>query len=483
MPAALSSRVVTNMAGDALRGDEWRLRALSPLDGRYGAQLEPYAAAFSEQALVHQRFNVEVAWLEHLASMPQLAELGPLSPSERAALDGWARDFGGREATAVKEIERRTNHDVKAVEYYLKRRLTSELGWSPARAEFAHFAATSEDVNNLAYARMVRAGLGSAWLPEARALVDEVRSMALEHAELSMLARTHGQPATPTTLGKELAVFVARWDRQLEAVAGVAIPGKWAGATGTLAALVVSYPGLDWMVAVREFVESMGFSWSPLVTQIEPHDWMAELFDAMSRFGTVLVDFCRDMWSYISLGYLRQKVVESEVGSSTMPHKVNPIDFENAEANAGLAGAVFGHLSAKLPVSRLQRDLSDSSALRNIGSAFGYSGLAIHAARRGLGRVTPAPDVLAADLDANWEVLTEALQTVMRRYGAPDAYEQIKAATRGKNLTRSELHAIVTALSVPEQAKEALSSLTPATYIGLAPELARLVKGTSQRNQ
>jgi adenylosuccinate lyase len=483
MPSALFLRVVTNMAGDVRRGDEWRLQALSPLDGRYGAQMEPYAATFSEQALVRERFVVEVAWLEHLASLPQLAELGPLSPSERATLDGWARDFSGREAMAVKEIERRTNHDVKAVEYYLKRRLTSELGWTAARAEFAHFAATSEDINNLAYARMVRAGLHSAWLPAAQALVGDVRSMALEHAGLPMLARTHGQPATPTTLGKELAVFVARWDRQLEGVTGVAIPGKWAGATGTLAALVVSYPELDWMAAVRDFVESMGFCWSPLVTQIEPHDWMAELFDAMSRFGTVLVDFCRDMWAYISLGYLRQKVVESEVGSSTMPHKVNPIDFENAEANAGLAGALFGHLSAKLPVSRLQRDLSDSSALRNIGSAFGYSGLAIHSTRRGLGRVVPDLNVLAADLDANWEVLTEAVQTVMRRYGAPDAYDQIKAATRGKNLTRSELRALVTALSVPERAKEALLSLSPATYIGLAPELARLVNDTSQRCQ
>ncbi len=442
--------------------------------------MEPYAAIFSEEALIRERFAVEVAWLQHLASLPELQELGPLSEPDRAALDSWVARFGVGDALVVKELEQRTNHDVKAVEYYLKARLTGELGWPPARAEFAHFAVTSEDINNLAYARMVRAGLGQVWLPAARGLVDEVRSRALEYAGIPMLARTHGQPATPTTLGKELAVFVWRWERHLRSVAEVAVPGKWGGATGTLAAMVVSYPEVDWMAAVRSFVESMGLRWAPLTTQVEPHDWMAELFDAMSRYGTVLIDFCRDMWAYIGLGYLRQSVREGEVGSSTMPHKVNPIDFENAEANAGLAGALFRHLAATLPISRLQRDLSDSSALRNIGSAFGYSGLAISSARRGLARVAPDHDALAADLDANWEVLAEALQTVMRRYGVADPYEQIKAATRGKTITRSELLAIVTALSVPEPAKEALSALSPAQYIGLAPQLARLVEDIGQ---
>ena len=280
----------------------WRLRALSPLDGRYGAQMEQYAATFSEGALIRERFAVEVAWLEQLSALPELGELGPISEPHRACLDAWVEGFGEAEAMAVKDIEGRTNHDVKAVEYYLKGRLTKELGWSAAHAEFAHFGATSEDVNNLAYAKMARSGLAGAWLPAAKGLVDEVRALALEHAGLPMLARTHGQPATPTTLGKELAVFVARWERQLEAVRDVRILGKWGGATGTLAAQAVSCPELDWLDVARAFVESLGFEWSPLTTQVEPHDWIAELFDAMSRFGTILIDFCRDMWAYVEPG-------------------------------------------------------------------------------------------------------------------------------------------------------------------------------------
>ncbi len=422
---------------------EWRLRALSPLDGRYGRQMEPYAAAFSEQALTRERFAVEVAWLVHLSDWPGIAELGPIAGTERATLEGWAAGFGAEDAAAVKEIEARTNHDVKAVEYYLKRRLTADLGWPAGRAEFAHFGATSEDVNNLAYARMVRAASAEVWLPAAEALVGDVRRMALAHAALPMLAHTHGQPATPTTLGKELAVFVARWQRQLRSVRAVAVPGKWGGATGTLSAHVVAYPEVDWLALTRRFVEGMGLEWAPLTTQVEPHDWMAELFGAMSRFGTVLVDFCRDMWSYVSLGYLRQKLADGEVGSSTMPHKVNPIDFENAEANAGLAGALLGHLAEKLPVSRLQRDLSDSSALRNIGSAFGYSGLAVISARRGVARTAADPSALAGDLDRAWEVLAEAVQTVMRRYGVEEPYERLKALTGGRVLTREDLQHFV----------------------------------------
>jgi adenylosuccinate lyase len=299
--------------------------------------------------------------------------------------------------------------------------------------------------------------------------------MALANAGLPMLAHTHGQPATPTTLGKELAVFVARWERQLRSARAVAVPGKWGGATGTLAAHVVAYPDVDWLVVTRRFVEAMGLEWSPLTTQIEPHDWMAELFGALSRFGTVLIDFCRDMWSYVSLGYLRQKLVEGEVGSSTMPHKVNPIDFENAEANAGLAGALFGHLSEKLPVSRLQRDLSDSSALRNIGSAFGYSGLALLSARRGVARATPDPAALAADLDGAWEVLAEAVQTVMRRYGVAEPYERLKALTRGRVLTPDDLQHFVRELDLPEEAQQRLLALTPASYTGLAARLASIL--------
>ena len=454
---------------------EWRLRALSPLDGRYGRQMEPYAAAFSEGALIRERFAVEVAWLVHLSAYPALPELGPLSEAERRALDGWAQAFGPADAVAVKEIEATTNHDVKAVEYYLKRRLTGDLGWPATRAEFAHFGATSEDVNNLAYARMVRAALAEVWLPAAEGLVNDVRAMALAHAALPMLARTHGQPATPTTLGKEMAVFVARWERQLRSVQAVAVPGKCGGATGTLAAYVVAYPEVDWLAVARHFVEAMGLEWAPLTTQIEPHDWMAELFGALSRFGTVLIDFCRDMWSYVSLGYLRQKLVEGEIGSSAMPHKVNPIDFENAEANAGLAGALLGHLAEKLPVSRLQRDLSDSSALRNIGSAFGYSGLAVLSARRGISRATPDPAALAAALNGAWEVLAEAVQTVMRRYGVKEPYERLKALTRGRVLTPDSLEHFVRELDLPAEAEQRLLALTPATYTGLAARLASML--------
>ena len=455
--------------------DEWRLRALSPLDGRYGGQMEAYAGAFCEAALIKERVAVEVAWLVHLAGLGEVAELGPLSPGDKAALESWATGLSLAEAQEVKRLEARTNHDVKAVEYYLKRRLVEELGWSEARVEFVHFAATSEDINNLAYARMVRSALAGTWLPAAEALVDDVRSLALEHAELPMLARTHGQPATPTTLGKELAVFVARWERQLRSVRSVEVPGKWGGATGTLAAHSVAYPELDWAGVARDFVCSLGFTWSPLTTQVEPHDWMAELFDAMARFGTVLTDFCRDMWLYVSLGYLRQKAVTGEVGSSAMPHKVNPIDFENSEANAGLAGALFCHLATKLPLSRLQRDLSDSSALRNIGSAFGYSGLAVKSARKGLARSVPAPPALAADLDGAWEVLAEAVQTVMRRYGQVGAYERLATLTRGRELSEEDFQHFVRELDLPEPARDRLLALKPATYTGLAGRLAKLV--------
>jgi adenylosuccinate lyase len=462
--------------GRAFTAAEWRLRALSPLDGRYGQQMEPYAAVFSEAALIRERFAVEVAWLVHLAGWPGIAELGPLSEAELATLQRWAATFGEADAAAVKQIEARTNHDVKAVEYYLKRRLAAELGWPAARAEFAHFGATSEDVNNLAYARMIRAALADVWLPAAQALVGDVRHLALAHAELPMLAHTHGQPATPTTLGKELAVFVARWERQLRSSRAVVVPGKWGGATGTLAAHVVAYPDVDWLVLTRRFVEGMGLEWAPLTTQVEPHDWMAELFGALSRFGTVLIDFCRDMWSYVSLGYLRQKLVEGEVGSSAMPHKVNPIDFENAEANAGLARALFGHLCEKLPISRLQRDLSDSSALRNIGSAFGYLGLGVLSARRGVARTAPDPAALAADLDQAWEVLAEAVQTVMRRYGVEEPYERLKALTRGRVLTREDLQHFVRELDLPAEARQRLLALTPATYTGLAARLTSMLE-------
>lgn len=462
-------------APEEMSTTQWRLRALSPLDGRYGRQMERYAECFSEAALIAERFAVEVAWLEHLASEPGIEELVPLEDSEAEVLGAWVDGFGPAEAAKVKQIEATTNHDVKAVEYYLKRRLQDDLGWSAERVEFVHFAATSEDINNLAYARMVRRALHEVWLPSARQLVDEVRAMALDLAAEPMLARTHGQPATPTTMGKELAVFVARWERQLAQAATVDIPGKWGGATGALAAHRIAYPEIDWPEVARRFVEPMGFAWAALTTQIEPHDWMAELFAAMTRFGTILIDFCRDMWSYISLGYLRQRVVEGEVGSSAMPHKVNPIDFENAEANAGLASALLEHLAQKLPVSRMQRDLSDSSALRNIGSAFGYSGLAISSARRGLARVSADEGAMAADLDGAWEVLAEAVQTVMRRYGVPESYEKLKAFSRGKAMTAHDLDHFVRELGLPEDAVRRLSTLRPSGYTGYAEDLAKLI--------
>jgi adenylosuccinate lyase len=442
--------------------------------------MEPYAAAFSECALIRERVAVEVAWLGYLAALPELAELEPFTQAEAKAVGAWVTGFGDEQAMAVKGIEARTNHDVKAVEYYLKHRLTSELGWSAERAEFVHFGATSEDINNLAYARMVRRALVDVWEPAAEALVDDVRQMALEHAGLAMLARTHGQPATPTTLGKELAVFVARWQRQLASVRQVGIPGKWGGATGTLAAHVAAYPELDWLGISRAFVASLGFAWAPLTTQVEPHDWLAELFGAMSRFGTVVIDFCRDMWAYISLGYMHQRAVEGEVGSSVMPHKVNPIDFENAEANAGMASALLDHLSRKLPVSRLQRDLSDSSALRNIGCAFGYSGLALVSARRGLARTVPAASALAADLANAWEVLAEAVQTAMRRYGVVDGYERLKAFTQGKSLSHEDLEHFLRGLDLPEHARRRLLALTPASYTGLASDLAKLISAPGE---
>ncbi len=473
---------MSGQVGDAAAEELWRLGALSPLDGRYGAQSAPYARVFSEAALIRERFAIEVEWLAYLGDLDGVAELGPFNAHERAVTAAWVAGFGPAEAAAVKQLERRTNHDVKAVEYYLRQRLQAELGWPEGRAEFAHFAATSEDVNNLAYARMVRSALAEAWLPAAQALVEEVRRLALGWAPVPMLARTHGQPATPTTLGKELAVFVARWERQLGGVQAVGIPGKWGGATGTLAAHRVAYPELDWLSVARGFVEGMGLTWAPLTTQVEPHDWLAELFGAMGRFGTVLLDFCRDMWSYVSLGYLRQRVVEGEVGSSAMPHKVNPIDFENAEANVGLAGALMGHLAAKLPVSRLQRDLSDSSALRNVGSAFGYSGLAIGSARRGLGRVSADEAAMQADLQGEWEVLAEAVQTVLRRYGVPGAYEKLKELARGKPLGREELDHFVRGLDLPAEVKERLCALEPATYTGYAEELARFAASPTGGN-
>ncbi|MGH9114632.1 MAG: adenylosuccinate lyase, partial [Acidimicrobiales bacterium] len=445
--------------------------ALSPLDGRYAAQVEPFARAFSEEALFRRRLAVEVEWLLALAAEPSIPELAPVAPETAAVLREWATDFGPAAMARIKEIERRTNHDVKAVEYFLKEKLAG-IGFG-AGAELVHFACTSEDINHVAYSLMLRDGLETGWLPPADSLVSDVWALAQEHASLAMPGHTHGQPASPTTLGKELAVFASRWDRQIAAIRSVALLAKWNGAVGTYGAHLAAYPEVDWIAISRRFVESFGLAWNPLTTQIEPHDALAEVFHGVIRFNSVLIDFCRDMWEYISRSYLRQRAVEGEVGSSTMPHKVNPIDFENAEANAGVSSALLGHLATKLAVSRMQRDLSDSSAMRNMGPALAHSGLALVAARRGLSRVSPAPEVMAAELDGEWEVLAEAVQTVMRRHGLPEPYERLKELTRGQAVTAEDVRKFVSGLGLPADVEARLEALTPARYVGLA---ARLVE-------
>jgi adenylosuccinate lyase len=449
-------------------------QALSPLDGRYASQVEAFARSFSEEALFRQRFTVEVEWFLTLAGEPALAELPPVSSEFAGILKGWVAHFGPDDVARLKVIEGRINHDVKAVEYLLKEKLAA-MGLT-AEAEFVHFGCTSEDINNIAHALMLREGLSTAWLPLADRLIDDVWVLAEQHAALPMPSHTHGQPASPTTLGKELAVFASRWQRLAATTRSVRLLGKFNGAVGTYAAHVVAYPPteVDWIRLSRRFVEGFGLTWNPLTTQIESHDALAEVFHTVVRFNSVVIDFCRDMWEYISRGYLRQRVVAGEVGSSTMPHKVNPIDFENAEANAGVSSALLEHLAAKLMVSRMQRDLSDSSALRNMGLALGHSGLALTAARRGLSRVSPDPAVMAAELNAEWDVLAEAIQTVMRRYGLPEPYEQLKALTRGRSVAAADVHAFVRTLGLPAEAEARLLALTPARYLGLAAELVSL---------
>jgi adenylosuccinate lyase len=452
--------------------------ALSPLDGRYAGPARPYAQAFSEGAFFRQRFRVEVEWLRILSEEPGIEELPPLDPTIQSALTAWVDGFGDADVARIKEIEGRINHDVKAVEYFLKERLAG-AGFDPARAEFVHFACTSEDINNLSHALMLRAGLDGAWLPDARALSASVWKLADDHRDLPMPSHTHGQPASPTTLGKELAVFAARFDRQIAGVQPAGRLGKFNGAVGTFGAHVAAYPEVDWPGLSRRLVEGFGLEWNPLTTQIESHDALAEAFHAITRFNSVLLDFCRDIWEYISRSYLRQRPVAGEVGSSTMPHKVNPIDFENAEANAGISSALLEHLASKLMVSRMQRDLSDSSAIRNVGVAVAHSGLAIAATRKGLGKLTPSPEVMAAELAGQWEVLAEPIQTVMRRYGLPEPYERLKELTRGQAVTAGDVRAFVEGLDLPSDAVKRLLDLTPAGYTGLASELVDLGRITT----
>ena len=447
--------------------------ALTPLDGRYGSKVKALRPIFSEFGLIKYRSLVEIRWLQGLAQEQNIAEVPEFSAQTNSSLDEIIEKFSVADAQAVKDIEATTNHDVKAVEYFLKDRSAS-IPEVAAVSEFFHFACTSEDINNLSYALMLNDARKQVVLPTFEEVVAAINSLANDHASLAMLARTHGQPASPTTLGKEMRNVVARLESQIEQIKQVSILGKINGATGNYNAHVVAYPEVDWPLFSKSFVESLGLSWNPLTTQIEPHDYMAELFHAMTRFNTILLDFNRDMWSYISIGYFKQRVIAGEVGSSTMPHKVNPIDFENSEGNLGLANAIFDHLALKLPISRWQRDLTDSTVLRNIGVGFGYTVLACSAALKGISKLAVNEAALAKDLDNNWAVLGEAIQTVMRRYDIPEPYEKLKALTRGKDgIDQQTLEVFIEALEVPDHVKAEMKKLTPANYIGLAADLAK----------
>ena len=452
-----------------------QLQAVSPADGRYAAKVEALRPYFSEFGLQRYRVLVEVRWLQALSASASIPELPKFDQATHEYLDQILLNFDVDQGQRVKAIEQTTNHDVKAVEYYLKETLEGHPVLGPA-SEFIHFACTSEDINNLAYALMVKESRDFVLLPIMQKVQDALASLAHAHHGTSMLSRTHGQTASPTTLGKELANVLARLRRQHEQLHQAAILGKMNGAVGNFNAHIAAYPDADWQTLSQEFVESLGLSWNQHTTQIEPHDWMAEVFHAQSRFNTILIDFCRDVWSYISLGYFRQKTIAGEVGSSTMPHKVNPIDFENAEGNLGLANALFGFFAEKLPISRWQRDLTDSTVLRNIGVASAHTLIALHSVLKGLGKLQVDEQRIAADLDNAWEVLAEPIQTVMRRYGLENPYEQLKDLTRGQAMTKETLRSFIQQLDIPEAAKAQLMNLTPGTYVGLASELARTQK-------
>jgi adenylosuccinate lyase len=449
------------------------LTALSPLDGRYQsktAELRPY---FSEYGLIRHRVLVEVRWLMALAGHKKIKEVPPFSALTQKMLNGIVAEFSEADARRVKDIEATTNHDVKAIEYFLKEKTRGNKEIARC-TEFIHFACTSEDINNLAYALMLKHSRDEVLLPRLDRLIAAMADLAARHAEQPMLARTHGQPASPTTLGKEMANFAYRLKRTRRQIAEVPVLGKINGAVGNYNAHLAAYPEVDWPAFAKSFVEKLGLDWNPYTTQIEPHDYIAELLDAAARCNTILIDFNRDVWGYISLGYFRQKVVKGEVGSSTMPHKVNPIDFENSEGNLGLANALFRHLAEKLPVSRFQRDLTDSTVLRNLGVGFGYTLLASDSCLKGIGKLEVNAERLKQDLDQNWEVLAEAVQTLMRRHGVEQAYEKLKDLTRGKGgITRESMQAFIRTLDLPDAAKKRLLTLTPETYIGNAAAQAR----------
>ena len=451
------------------------LTALSPLDGRYGSKTAVLRDFFSEYALIKYRVIVEIEWLKALAAEPAIAEVPAFSATAIELLDAIADRFSVADAERVKAIEATTNHDVKAVEYFLKEKTAGDAEVA-AVSEFFHFACTSEDINNLSHALMLKGARDGVLLPALEKLIVRITELAHELADLPMLSRTHGQPASPTTVGKELANVVYRLRRAWDTLGGIELLGKINGAVGNYNAHLAAYPELDWEDFARRFVRELGLGFNPYTIQIEPHDAMAELYDAIARTNTILIDFDRDVWGYISQGYFKQKVKAGEVGSSTMPHKVNPIDFENSEGNLGIANAVLRHLAEKLPISRWQRDLTDSTVLRNMGVGFGYSLLAYESCLRGLSKLEANPVALAADLDANWEVLAEPIQTVMRRYGVANPYEQLKELTRGKGgINRDTLHAFINGLAIPDEEKTRLKAMTPASYTGMAAELARQI--------
>jgi adenylosuccinate lyase len=449
-----------------------QLTAVSPVDGRYGGKTESLRPIFSEYGLIRHRIIVEVRWLQALAAHDEIGEVPALSSHADRVLNDIVGNFSEQDAQRVKNIESTTNHDVKAVEYFLKEKITGNEELE-AVSEFIHFACTSEDINNLAYALMLREARSQSLLPLLDDVIHAVRQLAKQYADQPMLSRTHGQTATPTTTGKEMANVCARLQRQREQFAAVPMLGKMNGAVGNYNAHLVAYPDIDWPAFADGFIGDLGLEVNPYTTQIEPHDYMAEQFDALARFNTVLIDFCRDMWGYISLGYFKQKTVASEVGSSTMPHKVNPIDFENCEGNLGISNALYAHFAAKLPVSRWQRDLSDSTVLRNIGVAVGHNVIACESCLKGIGKLQLNEKRTAQDLDNSWEVLAEPLQTVMRRYGIDKPYEKLKALTRDQDVNQATLQTFLQTLDLPEKVRDELSKLTPATYTGNASEQAK----------
>ena len=448
------------------------LRALSPADGRYADKVNSLRDIHSEYGLIRYRVLVEVRWLQWLADNPDIAELGPLSSVMKDVLNDIVDEFSLDDAERVKAIEATTNHDVKAVEYFIREKLGDGPETQPLK-DFLHFGCTSEDINNLSYALMLRAARSEGLVPVMRDLRNKIKNMAREYAGVAMLSRTHGQTASPTTLGKELANVAARLERTEKAFGAVAVLGKFNGAVGNYNAHVIAYPNLDWPAISHGFIESLGLEPNPYTTQIEPHDWTAEYCHALVRYNTVLIDFARDIWSYISLGYFGQKVARDEVGSSTMPHKVNPIDFENAEGNLGMANALLSHFAEKLPISRWQRDLTDSTVQRNLGVAAAYLVIALQSLIKGVGKLQVNEEVIHADVADAWEVLAEAVQTVMRRYGIENPYEKLKALTRGQAVDRDTLQKFIGTLEIPDAEKQRLLELTPDAYIGIADRQAR----------